>query len=114
MRGRERRFEILALLEGATMPIAGSEIARRCGVSRQVIVQDMAVIRASNSGIASTYRGYVVWNSPKPYPIARQTSRRSISFITYFFSSFLSRITNRIGVPRNPNVSRIRFSRKRW
>ena len=41
------------------------ELAARFRVSRQVIVQDMAVIRASNADIASTYRGYVVWNSPE-------------------------------------------------
>lgn len=58
----ERREEILRILRRAEEPVPAKQLAARFQVSRQVIVQDMAVIRASNSGIASTYRGYVVWN----------------------------------------------------
>ena len=36
------------------------KLAAMFGVSRQVIVQDMAVIRASTPGILSTTRGYVL------------------------------------------------------
>ena len=61
----ERREEILRILRRATEPVPAKELAARFRVSRQVIVQDMAVIRASNADIASTYRGYVVWNSPE-------------------------------------------------
>lgn len=60
MNGRERRFEILALLEGATAPIAGSEIAERCGVSRQVIVHDIALLRREGNDILSTHHGYLL------------------------------------------------------
>ena len=61
----ERREEILCILRRAEDPVPAKQLAARFQVSRQVIVQDMAVIRASNAGIASTYRGYVVWNSPE-------------------------------------------------
>lgn len=40
--------------------MAARAMASQFGVSRQVIVQDMAVIRASTPGILSTTRGYVL------------------------------------------------------
>ncbi len=56
----QRRTEILQILKKADAPIAAKELAAHFGVSRQVIVQDMAVIRVSTSGILSTTRGYVL------------------------------------------------------
>lgn len=55
----ERRKRILSLLGSADEPIAAKELASRFKVSRQVIVQDLAVIRASHPDIISTNRGYV-------------------------------------------------------
>lgn len=60
MNTSERREEILKILRGAKTPVAARELAARFGVSRQVIVQDMAVIRASVPGILSTTRGYTI------------------------------------------------------
>ena len=48
MNTSERRKEILRILQGTEIPVAARELAAKFGVSRQVIVQDMAVIRASN------------------------------------------------------------------
>ena len=56
----QRREEILALLNKADAPIAAKDLAARFGVSRQVIVQDLAVIRASRPNIISTNRGYIL------------------------------------------------------
>ena len=56
----ERRGEILKILKQTEVPIAARELAGRLGVSRQVIVQDLAVIRASTPGILSTTKGYVM------------------------------------------------------
>ena len=56
----ERRGEILRILKQTEVPIAARELAGRFGVSRQVIVQDLAVIRASTPGILSTTKGYVM------------------------------------------------------
>ena len=56
----ERRAEILDILKSSDSPVPARELAARFGVSRQVIVQDMAVIRASTSGILSTARGYIL------------------------------------------------------
>ena len=60
MNTAERRGEILKILHNADAPVAARELAGKFGVSRQVIVQDLAVIRASTPGILSTTKGYVV------------------------------------------------------
>jgi transcriptional regulator of NAD metabolism len=60
MNGNERRFEILALLEGAAGSVSGAEIAERCGVSRQIIVHDIALLRSEGNDIVSTHHGYVL------------------------------------------------------
>lgn len=56
----ERRAAIIQLLQSADAPIAARTLAARYGVSRQVIVQDLAVIRAAHSGVVSTTRGYLL------------------------------------------------------
>lgn len=56
----ERRKEILDILKKTDTPVPARALAARFGMSRQVIVQDMAVIRASTSGILSTARGYII------------------------------------------------------
>lgn len=56
----ERREEIYRTLCAAKRAVPARELAARCGVSRQVVVQDMAVIRASHPNIVSTNYGYVL------------------------------------------------------
>ena len=56
----ERRKKILEILKAADTPVPARELAARFGVSRQVIVQDIAVIRASTPGILSACRGYIL------------------------------------------------------
>ena len=56
----QRRSEILDILKNSNTPTAAKKLATHFGVSRQVIVQDMAVIRASTPGILSTARGYII------------------------------------------------------
>lgn len=46
------------------MPVPGKELASFYNVSRQVIVQDIALMRAAGYDIISTNRGYIL-NSPK-------------------------------------------------
>ena len=58
--GATRRIELMNRLKQEKRPLSGTELAKEFGVSRQVIVQDMAVIRASTPGILSTTRGYVL------------------------------------------------------
>ena len=49
MNTAQRRTQILKLLQQEEKPVAARAMASQFGVSRQVIVQDMAVIRASRS-----------------------------------------------------------------
>lgn len=61
MEGKERREYIIKMLKEAMDPISGTEMAKRLGVSRQVIVQDIALLRATNKNILSTTKGYVMY-----------------------------------------------------
>lgn len=63
MSGQERRAQILRIVRNSEKPVAGTELAKQLGVSRQVIVQDMALIRANGIEIMSTNRGYVIQES---------------------------------------------------
>lgn len=56
--GVTRRERILTLLRQAGGPVTGAELARRLGVSRQVIVQDIALLRAAGEDIVATPQGY--------------------------------------------------------
>ncbi len=60
MDSERRRKEILMLLAAAEGPVTGTELARVCGVSRQVVVQDMAVLRAQGEPVMATPQGYVL------------------------------------------------------
>ena len=58
--GHERRNAILQSLRGAERPVSGTALADAAGVSRQVIVQDIALLRADGHDIVATNRGYVL------------------------------------------------------
>ena len=84
MTGEERRTEIVRILSDATEPVSGIQLAEHFDVSRQVIVQDIALLRAKNIDIISGKKGYLVKNNTdKPetsgdgnnYSEARQFSR---------------------------------------
>ena len=59
MTGEERRKQILQLLKEEDSPLSGTSLANEFHVSRQVIVQDIALMRAENHDILSTNRGYI-------------------------------------------------------
>ncbi|WP_258360676.1 transcription repressor NadR [Moorella sulfitireducens (nom. illeg.)] len=59
MKASERRQRILELL-GNNLPRKGTELATLLGVSRQVIVQDVAVLRAAGCNILATPQGYLL------------------------------------------------------
>lgn len=60
MTGDKRREEIIRILKTADAPVSGHALSKSLEVSRQVIVQDIALIRAKDIDIASTNRGYVL------------------------------------------------------
>lgn len=63
MNSSERREEILRMLKKASQPVSATAIAREFKVSRQLIVGDIALLRASGEDIAATPRGYVLQNT---------------------------------------------------
>jgi len=64
MKGKERRKEIAALIMAAEEPVSGSALAEQLGVSRQIIVQDIAMLRAEGYDVLSTHQGYVIAKGP--------------------------------------------------
>ena len=65
METETRREQILHLLATQHKPVTGTVLARLFQVSRQVIVQDIALLRAENKNILSTNKGYVLFQPPK-------------------------------------------------
>ena len=59
MTGSDRRKQIVDQIRNSTTPVAGKVLAAAYDVSRQVIVQDIALLRASNRNILSTNKGYL-------------------------------------------------------
>ncbi|MGN1382257.1 MAG: transcription repressor NadR [Eubacterium sp.] len=60
MNNKVRREEIKKLLLASERPVSGGSIAKQFQVSRQVVVQDIALLRANGLDIISTNRGYVL------------------------------------------------------
>ena len=60
MNGQLRREKIIDILSRSDTPVSGVALANQLNVSRQVIVQDIALIRAASYDVYSTNRGYVI------------------------------------------------------
>lgn len=68
--GKQRRAKILEYLKESTEPVSGSTLAKLTGVSRQVIVQDITLLRTAYPIIA-TAKGYLL------YPATQKKYRRT-------------------------------------
>ena len=64
MDAAERRQAIARRLEGAGGPVSAAALAREFSVSRQIIVGDVALLRAGGMEIFATPRGYVLPGEP--------------------------------------------------
>jgi len=60
MSGEQRREQIIQIIKNSTTPVSGTALAKMVNVSRQVVVQDIALIRANGVNVFSTNRGYVI------------------------------------------------------
>ena len=58
--GADRRRKILELIGNSEAPLSGSALGRLTGVSRQVVVQDIALLRTEGQAILATPRGYLL------------------------------------------------------
>lgn len=63
-KAEERRKAIATLLMSTKGAIAGATLAQRFSVSRQIIVQDISLLKAAGYEILSTHYGYVMQKSP--------------------------------------------------
>lgn len=64
MKAAERRKAIANLLLSSTEAISGSKLSEAFGVSRQIIVQDITVLKGSGYDVLSTHNGYILQRSP--------------------------------------------------
>ncbi len=60
MTGQERRDAMIEMIRNSEKPVSGTALAKEFAVSRQVIVQDIALIRAAGYEVLSTHRGYLL------------------------------------------------------
>ena len=64
MNVNQRRKEIINLLLASKTPISGGELSKKFNVSRQIIVQDITILKGLGYEIISTHNGYVLQKSP--------------------------------------------------
>ncbi len=55
----ERREKIKQLIRESETPISATTLAKQCHVSRQIVVGDVALLRAAQENIIATPRGYL-------------------------------------------------------
>ena len=67
MNSAQRREEILRRLTDAAAPVSASALAGELGVSRQIVVGDVALLRAAGTQIDATPRGYQLHPEAKGY-----------------------------------------------
>lgn len=65
MDGQARRKKLIEIIQKANRPVSGTALANELNVSRQVVVTDIALIRANGVDITSTNRGYVIASESK-------------------------------------------------
>lgn len=75
MDGNMRREAIMERLRKSGVPVAGTLLASELGVSRQVIVQDIALLRATDKNIMSTNKGYLLFDHHKKDDSVRRVFR---------------------------------------
>lgn len=61
MDGKTRREELIKLLKHSDTALSGEHLSEMLSVSRQIIVQDIALLRATGCKIISTNRGYLLY-----------------------------------------------------
>ena len=64
MKADQRRKEIASYMMSAQNAVPGGKLSEKFGVSRQIIVQDISVLKATGYDILSTHSGYVIQGSP--------------------------------------------------
>ena len=60
MNAAERRTKIIELLAASDRPMSATALAARCGVSRQIIVGDVALLRAGGVAVMAALFALVI------------------------------------------------------
>lgn len=60
MNTEERREKLFERLREAEQPLTGTKLSREFGVSRQIIVGDISILRAQGVQVFATPRGYIL------------------------------------------------------
>lgn len=61
--GAQRRKKILEMMQKSDEPLSGGALGKATGVSRQAVVQDIALLRTEGYPIVATARGYLLEKS---------------------------------------------------
>lgn len=71
----ERSDAILKRISMSADPVSGSTLASEFGVSRQIIVKDIAALKAAGNDIISTTKGYIIHTAPRPERVFKVVHR---------------------------------------
>lgn len=74
MDGESRRRKLLRMLREAKETVTGADLANQFRVSRQVIVQDIAILRAGGEKVIATPQGYLL-----PHLLSRDKATRAFA-----------------------------------
>lgn len=69
MTGNERRIKVLEIIKNTPNVVSATKLGKELGVSRQIIVGDVALLRASGEQIVATARGYKLEKGQNIYTI---------------------------------------------
>ena len=64
MKAEERRKQLVATLVTAKSALSGTTLAKELNCSRQIIVSDIAMLKASGIDIIATNKGYIINENP--------------------------------------------------
>lgn len=65
MSSSDRRKEIYKILSAAKAPVSASVLAEKFGVTRQIIVKDVGILKAEKKDVISTPKGYILNDAEK-------------------------------------------------
>ena len=71
MNSEQRREKIISVLQTSDKPISASRFAGEFSVTRQIIVADIALLRASGHAIRAEHKGYVLEKSDSQTSLKR-------------------------------------------
>ena len=119
MNSNERRENLLHILKTSNKPVKGGDLAKELNVTRQVVVKDIGLLRASGIDILATSTGYMIYDlKDQEFQIKCKNHNsneelydelKTISIIKPKIPSYISKLNVRNNVsPKNlsPNWSR--------